>query len=107
MKLSRIPGHEATVKHSFAFKKSTSDQLQKYQELYSQSLGVEVSFKDVVEQMLVDFMGEDKIFQRSLRQPAAHAPAVAAPAVAAPAATLPTATESAGAGSAGQYEELE
>ena len=70
MKLSRIPGHEATVKHSFALKKSTSDLLQKYQELYSKSLGVEASLKDVVEQMLVDFMADDKTFQRSLRQPA-------------------------------------
>jgi len=68
MKLSRIPGTESTVKHSFNFKQSTSTQLAQYHELYMKTLGVEVSLKDVVEQMLLDFMAEDKAFQKSLKQ---------------------------------------
>lgn len=68
MKLSRIPGHEATVKHSFAFKQSTTSLLLQYQELYAAHTGLEVSLKDVVEQMLLDFMTEDKAFQKLLKQ---------------------------------------
>lgn len=73
MKLSRIPGTESTVKHSFNFKQSTSVQLAQYHELYMKTLGVEVSLKDVVEQMLLDFMAEDKAFQKSLKQKSAKA----------------------------------
>ena len=68
MKLSRIPGHEPTVKHSFSLKKSTSDQLEKYHALYQRVTGVEVPLKDVVEQMLLDFMSEDKTFQKELKK---------------------------------------
>lgn len=68
MKLSRIPGHEPTVKHSFSLKKSTSDMLEKYHSLYQRETGVEVPLKDVVEQMLLDFMGEDKTFQKELKK---------------------------------------
>ncbi|HDR9103364.1 DUF2274 domain-containing protein [Paraburkholderia sp. A3RO-2L] len=77
MKLSRIPGHEQTVKHSFALKQSTTNLLQQYQQMYSASTGIEVSLKDVVEQMLLDFMAEDKTFQKALRakQEAASGPA--------------------------------
>jgi len=71
MKLSRIPGTESTVKHSFNFKQSTSTQLAQYHEMYMKTLGVEVSLKDVVEQMLLDFMAEDKAFQKSLKQKSA------------------------------------
>lgn len=67
MKLSRIPGHEPTVKHSFSLKKSTSDLLEKYHQMYQQVTGVEVPLKDVVEQMLLDFMGDDKAFQKALK----------------------------------------
>lgn len=82
MKLSRIPGHEATVKHSFAFKQSTTSLLQQYQELYASHTGMEVSLKDVVEQMLLDFMAEDKAFQKQLKQ-RQDAPGVAGSGVAA------------------------
>jgi hypothetical protein len=87
MKLSRIPGHEPTVKHSFALKQSTTTLLQQYQEMYLAATGSEVTMKDMVEQMLLDFMGDDKAFQKALRQKAeaAAAPSNAAPAPAAPA----------------------
>lgn len=93
MKLSRIPGTERTVKHSFSFKQSTTDLLQKYVAFYEKTTGADVNLKDVTEQMLLDFMGDDKDFQRSLRQEtagratpvAAPAPAAAEPAPAAPA----------------------
>ncbi|WP_126223528.1 DUF2274 domain-containing protein [Burkholderia ambifaria] len=78
MKLTRIPGTEATVKHSFSFRKSTMDQLLAYQQFYQKMTGTEVNLKDVVEQMLLDFMADDKTFQRELKQPAA-ASAPAAP----------------------------
>ncbi|KVP16928.1 DUF2274 domain-containing protein [Burkholderia ubonensis] len=80
MKLSRIPGHEPTVKHSFAFKQSTTALLQQYQEMYSSVTGAEVSLKDIVEQMLLDFMADDKTFQKELKKPAASAQAPSAPA---------------------------
>lgn len=79
MKLTRIPSTEATVKHSFSFRKSTMDQLLAYQQFYQKMTGTKVVLKDVVEQMLLDFMAEDKTFQRDLKQPAtASAPTVPA-----------------------------
>lgn len=78
MKLSRIPGHEPTVKHSFAFKQSTTTLLQQYQEMYAAHTGIEVSLKDVVEQMLLDFIADDKAFQKALRQRQDSAPAAPA-----------------------------
>lgn len=86
MKLTRIPGTEATVKHSFSFRKSTMDQLLAYQQFYQKMTGTEVNLKDVLEQMLLDFMADDKAFQRELKQP------VAASAPAAPAAKADTGT---------------
>lgn len=79
MKLSRIPGHESTVKHSFAFKQSTAALLLQYQEMYATHTGIDVSLKDVVEQMLLDFMSDDKAFQKELarKKQAASAPAPA------------------------------
>lgn len=76
MKLSRIPGNEPTVKHSFAFKQSTMTLLQQYQEMYMAVTGAEVYMKDMVEQMLLDFMTDDKAFQKALRQKqeSAHVP---------------------------------
>lgn len=67
MKLSPIPRTEPTIKHSFAFKQSTTETLHKYQELYA-SIHGDVSMKDLVEQILVDFMAEDKAFQKYLKQ---------------------------------------
>ena len=90
MKLSRIPGHEATEKQSWALKVSTVNQLKAYQAMYMAESGAEVSLKDVVEQMLLDFMGEDKGFQKAFRQQLeAAAAAQAAPAAPAPAAPAP------------------
>lgn len=87
MKLSRIPGHEATAKQSWALKVSTVNQLQAYHEMYVASTGADVSLKDVVEQMLLDFMGDDKAFQKAYRQKLeAAAAAQASPAPAAQAA---------------------
>ena len=68
MKLSTIFRTEATIKHSFALKKSTTEGLHQYQELYKNTHGIEVALKDLVEQMLVDFMAEDKTFQKSLKK---------------------------------------
>jgi len=68
MKLTRLPAHEKTVKHSFAFRQSTASQLQQYQEMYKEVTGADVPLKDVVEQMLLDFMRDDKDFQKFLRQ---------------------------------------
>lgn len=93
MKLSRIPGTEKTVKHSFSFKQSTTDLLQKYVAFYEKNTGAEVNLKDVTEQMLLDFMGDDKDFQRSLRQESAR-PAAAAAAAPSEPAFAPVATTS-------------
>lgn len=80
MKLSRIPGHEATAKQSWALKVSTVNQLQAYHEMYVAATGADVSLKDVVEQMLLDFMGDDKSFQKAFRQKLEAAAAAQAPA---------------------------
>lgn len=80
MKLTRISGIEQTVKHSFSFKQSTSTLLQKYVEFYRAETNVEVSVKDVAEQILLDFMADDKAFQRFIRQAGSSAAAPAAPA---------------------------
>jgi hypothetical protein len=102
MKLSRIPGHEPTVKHSFALKQSTTTMLQQYQDMYLAATGSEVTMKDMVEQMLLDFMADDKAFQKALRQKNEAAAAAAAPAPAAPAA-LAQSSESTG----GDYADSE
>lgn len=78
MKLSQIHQSEPTVKHSVALKQSTTTNLTRYQEFYKAQTGVAVTFKDIVEQMLIDFMKEDKAFQRfllSAPEPASKAPA--------------------------------
>lgn len=80
MKLSRIPGAEPTVKHSFSFRRSTSNNLQAYFSYYLAETGAEgVSIKDVAEQILQDFMAEDKGFQRYLRQAQLGTPSTPAP----------------------------
>lgn len=68
MKITRIPGHESTTKMSFALKDSTLSQLEHYRTLYKNETGSSVSLKDLVEQMVLDFMKEDKEFQRALKQ---------------------------------------
>lgn len=68
MKLTRIPGHEAVAKQSWSLKVSTVSMLQAYHEMYVKTTGADVSVKDVVEQMLLDFMADDKAFQKILRQ---------------------------------------
>ncbi|KVP75083.1 hypothetical protein WJ96_04780 [Burkholderia ubonensis] len=79
MKLTRIPGHEQTVKQSFALKQSTMTQLQQYQEFYlAETKAENVYVKDLVEQMLLDFMREDKDFQRFVKQKDTPAAPVAA-----------------------------
>lgn len=70
MKLSRIAINEASVKHSFTFKQSTTDLLERYRQEYSKVAGSDVKLKDLVEQMLLDFMAEDKAFQKKLRNAA-------------------------------------
>lgn len=67
MKLSAIPGVEPTVKHGFSFRQSTADMLQFYHQCYSRHIGSDVALKDVVERMLLDFMEDDKAFQREWR----------------------------------------
>lgn len=74
MKLSRLPGFEPTVKLSFSFKKSTHEQLQAYHQLYQREEDIEVPLKDVVEQMLLEFMADDKAFQRELKRLLASKP---------------------------------
>jgi hypothetical protein len=69
MELPRIPGHEQSVKHSFAFKQSTTNQLQQYQAYYESTYGAEIPLKDLVEHMLLNFMAKDKGFQKHLRAP--------------------------------------
>lgn len=85
MKLSLIPGHEATSKVQFNWKATTVEKLQQYVAFYKSVTGVEVTLKDLTEQMLVDFMNDDKAFQRFLKNgetPAAPAQAPAASAAA-------------------------
>lgn len=68
MKLTRIPGHEAVEKQSWSLKVSTVKQLKAYHEMYVKATGADVALKDVVEQMLLDFMADDKTFQKAFRQ---------------------------------------
>lgn len=90
MKLSRIAINEASVKHSFTFKQSTTDLLERYRKEYSKVAGSDVKLKDLVEQMLLDFMADDKVFQKKLRnaaEPEAKSSQVS-PAPAAPASAV-------------------
>lgn len=73
MRLSRIPSIEATVKHSLTIKESTSEMLHQYKEACEEIAEVEVHLRDLVEQMLVDFMDSDRTFQRYLKDKEAKA----------------------------------
>lgn len=77
MKLSLIPGHEATSKVQFNWKATTVEKLQQYVAFYKSITGVEVTLKDLTEQMLVDFMTDDKAFQRFIKSAETSAPAPA------------------------------
>lgn len=73
MKVSQIATVEKTAKRSFSFRVSTVKQLEAYQKAYEDTFGVTVEMKDLVEQMLLDFMRDDKNFQaklKAVRQPA-------------------------------------
>lgn len=68
MKLTKIAGAEKTSKQAWNLRESTVNNLAHYQEMYKKETGNVVSLKDVAEQMLNDFMKEDKHFQAFLRQ---------------------------------------
>lgn len=76
MKLSRIAGQEVGVKVSWTFKNSTVELLERYRKEFSIVTKTDVKTKDMVEQMLLDFIQDDKEFQKRLR---AQASSVAAP----------------------------
>ena len=67
MKVSKIATVEQTKKRSFSFRASTVNQLEAYQSAYEEAFGVKVEMKDLVEQMLLDFMRDDKTFQAKLK----------------------------------------
>lgn len=67
MKLSRIAGQESGVKVSYTFKQSTTELLERYRKEFSTVTKTDVKMKDLVEQMLLDFMQDDKEFQKRLR----------------------------------------
>lgn len=67
MKLSRIPGIEPSVKQSYSFKLSTVEALNHYKDACESAAGVDVGLRDLVEQILIDFMSSDRTFQRYLR----------------------------------------
>lgn len=69
MKLSRIPRTEKTVKQVVNLKESTARKLHGYLAYYRQQTGLaegSVTLRDVIEQMLIDFMAADKEFQKVL-----------------------------------------
>ncbi len=68
MRIGVIPGKEPTVKTTVTFKKSVSDLLDKYMQLYQETTGVVVSRPDLIEHMLKTFMEDDKDFQRLLKK---------------------------------------
>ncbi|MEX3983627.1 DUF2274 domain-containing protein [Paraburkholderia sp. EG287A] len=67
MKVSQIATVEKTSKRSFSFRVSTVKQLEAYQKAYEEEFGVTVEMKDLVEQMLLDFIRDDKTFQAKLK----------------------------------------
>lgn len=82
MKLTKIQGHESTKKVQYSWKATTTDMLDQYAAFYKAQTGIEVPLKDITEQMVLDFMREDKAFQKfaaaAKKQASAPAPAAAA-----------------------------
>lgn len=64
MKLTKIQGHESTKKVQYSWKATTTDMLDQYAAFYKAQTGIEVPLKDITEQMILDFMREDKAFQK-------------------------------------------
>ena len=76
MKLAPLPIQETSVKLSLTVKKSTSDLLDYYQSCYEEAYKQDVSQRDLIENMLIGYMRDDRDFQKLLAAQGNDLPAV-------------------------------
>jgi hypothetical protein len=68
MKLAKVTSNEPTERIAIGMKASAHANLKAYQEFYKATYGEEIALNQLVETMLVDYMKDDKDFQKALSQ---------------------------------------
>jgi hypothetical protein len=64
MKLAKVTSNEPSERIAIGMKQSAVSTLKAYQEFYKTSYGEEIALNQLVENMLVEFMKDDKEFQK-------------------------------------------
>lgn len=64
MKLAKVTSNEPTERIAIGMKQSAVLTLKSYQEFYKTSYGEEIALNQLVENMLLEFMKDDKEFQK-------------------------------------------
>ena len=68
MKLAKVTSNEPTERIAISMKVSAITSLKAYQECYKATYGEDIALNQLIENMLVDYMREDKEFQKTLAQ---------------------------------------
>jgi hypothetical protein len=68
MKLAEVTSNEPTERIAVSVKASTHANLKAYRDSYKATYGKDVTMSEMIEKMLMQFMGEDKNFQKYLSQ---------------------------------------
>jgi hypothetical protein len=66
MKLPKVTSNDPVERITIPFKQSTRTQLAAYQEHYQRTYGEEITQNHLIESMLVEYMKEDKAFQKAI-----------------------------------------
>lgn len=66
MKLPKVTSNDPVERVTIPLKQSTRSQLAAYQEHYQRTYGEEISQSFLIESMLVEFIKDDKAFQKSV-----------------------------------------
>lgn len=68
MKLAKVTSNEPTERIAISMKVSAVTSLKAYQEFYKATYGEDIALNQLVENMLVDYMKDDKDFQKTVAQ---------------------------------------
>jgi len=67
MKLGKAPEEDPIKRNNIPLRESTWTQLEQYRGLYNKTYGRDIKTGELIEMMLVDFMGSDKDFKEHLK----------------------------------------
>jgi hypothetical protein len=80
MKLAKVSANEPSERFAVSMKVSAHNSLKAYQEFYKATYGEEISLNQLIENMLVDYMKDDKDFQKAIVKSGVPSAKPAAPA---------------------------